>query len=252
MNLPAPARLARVIGIRAKLRIYWENIRIKGFRPCDCERKQHPEFDYLGGCPSSFGNAHNGIHNAETPLPDRPGVIPTGYLSSDLYGKVEDFPEAMWPTKCNDCGAPVPALDTTPAVVGQEGIHLAERQLYVDSLYDTPSGDLEPGYLWWAWWMHTKGDDGKIRCMYWDNCVDPRGHLHALVPSGETWDIDSRANNCTRKDDRIHRCWIRIGEPPNIDVGKAGGDTCSAGAGSIGTPKWHGFLTKGKWALTRL
>jgi hypothetical protein len=49
------------------------------------------------------------------------------------------------------------------------------------------------------------------------------------------------------KDDNIHRCWVRHGRPEDgtLHVDKAG-NTCRAGAGSIDTGKWHGFLHNGE------
>lgn len=70
-------------------------------------------------------------------------------------------------------------------------------------------------------------------------------HLMVVCPDGHCWDIDSRAKNCTMKDDKVHRCWVRHGEPPKITVDKKG-LTCKAGAGSIQTPDWHGFLRNGE------
>lgn len=109
--------------------------------------------------------------------------------------------------------------------------------------YDTPSGHLEPGCLYWV--------DDLPENYFWDNHHGP--HLHAIVPSGAHWNIDSRASNCDKKEDKNHRCWVRTGTIPNITVGK-GGNTCGAGAGSIwankdaGPPlEWHGFLQNGEW-----
>ena len=65
-----------------------------------------------------------------------------------------------------------------------------------------------------------------------------------ILPNGVPWDIDSRASNCAKKQDRLHRCWVRIGEPPNVTVQK-GGNTCPAGAGSIAAADYHGFLRSG-------
>lgn len=67
-------------------------------------------------------------------------------------------------------------------------------------------------------------------------CVTPGGH----------WYIDSRASNCTRKDDVTHRCWVRhgtVGEGLTIDKK---GNTCGAGAGSIQCGSYHGFLHNGE------
>jgi hypothetical protein len=82
--------------------------------------------------------------------------------------------------------------------------------------------------------------EGKYRD--WNN--DSGQHLHVILPNGHPWDIDTRASNCTMKDDRNHRCWIRHGEPPNITVDK-NGLTCAAGAGSIAAGGYHGFLRNG-------
>jgi len=56
--------------------------------------------------------------------------------------------------------------------------------------------------------------------------------------------MDDRASNCGSRDDDEHRCWVRHGEPPDLTVDKQG-LTCTAGAGSIVTDTWHGFLRGG-------
>lgn len=100
------------------------------------------------------------------------------------------------------------------------------------------SHQLPPGTLYWEHWHPEK-------CRQWDNCDGK--HLHVVLPNGHHWDIDSRASNCTMKEDRTHRCWVREGEPPKVTVGK-NGFTCKAGAGSILAGSYHGFLRNG--ALT--
>lgn len=92
--------------------------------------------------------------------------------------------------------------------------------------------DLPPGSMYWASW----------HACSWDNCDGQ--HLHVVLPNGDHWDVDGRASNCTMRDDRTHRCWIRHGEPPLITVDK-NGHTCSAGAGSILSGDYHGFLRNG-------
>jgi hypothetical protein len=80
----------------------------------------------------------------------------------------------------------------------------------------------------------------------WTNCNGK--HVEVALPDGGHWDIDSRASNCTLKNDTEHRCWIKHGSLPFLTVDKAG-KTCSAGAGSIvsnGKSKWHGFLRNGE------
>lgn len=55
------------------------------------------------------------------------------------------------------------------------------------------------------------------------------------------------ARNCTMPDDTTHKCWVRHGRPEDgsLHVDK-NGHTCGAGAGSIDTGKWHGFLHNGE------
>lgn len=63
------------------------------------------------------------------------------------------------------------------------------------------------------------------------------------------WYIDHRASNCTKPDDREHRCWVRhgtVGDKLTVDKN---GLTCAAGAGSFfmgPNNEWHGFLRSGK------
>jgi len=76
----------------------------------------------------------------------------------------------------------------------------------------------------------------------WDN--DDGRHLYVYTPGGIS-DIDTRASNCGSPQDRLHRCWVRHGIPPNITVDK-NGPTCVAGAGSFLHATWHGMLTNGE------
>lgn len=118
--------------------------------------------------------------------------------------------------------------------------------------FDLPAGAM---YWWECWDVHTD-EAGKEIARYkgnghWNN--DDGRHLIVQLPGRATdgsvgmshrWDVDSRCSNCTLPDDRMHRCWIRTGEPPRVSAGKAG-YTCSAGAGSIRIEWWHGFLVDG-------
>lgn len=130
----------------------------------------------------------------------------------------------LWPTTCG-CGFSFPE---------------EERQMFTHRLYTTDTGvlttlaDAPPGALWVAWWMGNN-------CT-WDNATEPP--LLCKTPGGD-WNIDGRANNCTMPEDRLHRCWIRHGIPPNIHVDK-NGLTCTAGAGSIQAGAYHGFLHNGE------
>ncbi len=109
-----------------------------------------------------------------------------------------------------------------------------------NAVYDTSDGDPHPGDMYWM--PDHRNAQGVVECHYWDNCEGE--HLHVVLPNGHHWDVDSRASNCTRKEDRAHRCWIRSGEPPRVTAGKSG-NTCSAGAGSILSGNYHGFLRDG-------
>lgn len=177
-------------------------------------------------CPSTrLGHTHNAIR----PLVDSPS-----FEDWKLGGNIDDYIGDCWPTHCEYCGAEVPVYD------GGIQVH---RQVHRDRLYNTESGHPEPGDMFWAKWRH----DSEWEHFYcpWDNCNDSRGHLHVILPDGHEWDIDGRCNNCTLPEDKLHRCWVREGEPPNITVGK-GGNTCSAGAGSVMSGSWHGFLINGE------
>jgi hypothetical protein len=81
---------------------------------------------------------------------------------------------------------------------------------------------------------HRFGPDGKA--------------LVIVCPDGWFWYVDSRCSNCTKPDDNSHRCWIRTGsvEDGTLSVHKSG-DTCSAGAGSIDTGTYHGFVRDSKF-----
>lgn len=167
-----------------------------------------------------------GCHNASVPIGKFPVI--SGGLASDGVNHYEGSPspsdyveDPRWPTEC-PCGYIFTADDGW--------------QVNCDRLYVSDTGEEytlrnpPPGAMWDAWWMSWKGPDGKS--------------LMVVTPDGWTWNIDGPASNCTKPDDKEHRCWVRHGEVPNIHVDK-NGLTCKAGAGSIQTPKWHGFLTNG-------
>lgn len=140
---------------------------------------------------------------------------------------------ARWPAACDDCGAPAP-VD-------------AVREVIRRRLYDTASGQPEPGDLYWADWFGCDARGG--RCIHgWTNCDG--AHLMAVLPSGEVFDIDGRAFNCTRPEDTVHRCWVRHGSPPAVTVDK-NGLTCGAGGGSIAAADYHGFLVGGEFRDSR-
>lgn len=133
--------------------------------------------------------------------------------------------DPRWPRQC-DCGRVFQGLDSW--------------QVFTERIYRRADTGAElvlrpapEGAMWDAWWSPDcyKGADGRS--------------LMVMCPGGHEWMIDSKASNCTMKDDWTHRCWVRHGEPPNITVDK-NGITCAAGAGSILTANWHGFLRAGE------
>lgn len=144
-------------------------------------------------------------------------------------GSLDNYEASEFPDTCEYCGAKAP----------ENAIH----QVFKKRLYNTDSGKPEPGDMYYAPWYHEK--DWKKGVCPWDNCNDPRGHLLVILPNGHEWDTDSRASNCTMKEDRQHRCWVKQGEPPHIHIDKDG-NTCAAGAGSILSGDYHGFLHHGK------
>lgn len=100
------------------------------------------------------------------------------------------------------------------------------------------NSDAPIGSMWRAYWYPKN--------MTWDNETEP--HLLVRCPNGEStrdWDIDSRCSNCGKPEDRLHRCWVRSGEPPVLTVSKGPGTSCDAGHGSILLPHWHGMLENG-------
>jgi len=115
--------------------------------------------------------------------------------------------------------------------------------------YSLPGGEFAEPMAGDAYWEPCSGSP---TCLHgWSNCAGGP-HLVVLCPSPGSggyhpWYVDSRAGNCTLKSDTEHRCWVRHGSPEDgtIHVDKKG-RTCAAGAGSIQTGKWHGFLHHGE------
>lgn len=151
---------------------------------------------------------------------DRRHWVDDGRTAKDFAG------DPRWPKRCT-CGYEFTETD--------------ERQLFSSHIYhraDTGEEmtlrDAPEGAMWDAWWLHD-----------WAEMCGPDGRsIICKVPVNHEWQIDGPCSNCTRKNEP-HKCWVRHGDPPNLTVDK-NGDTCSAGAGSILTPQWHGFLRNGE------
>jgi hypothetical protein len=147
-----------------------------------------------------------------------------------LGGAPGDHPDAAWPDRCDACAMPSPPD--------------ASRSIERRRLYDTVTGEPEPGDLYWADWFGC--DERGGRCVHgWSNCDGV--HLLAVLPSSALFDLDGRAANCNQPHDTIHRCWVRHGQPPDITVDKRG-LTCGAGGGSIFAHDFHGYLRDGVWS----
>lgn len=164
-----------------------------------------------------------------------------GYIDGTSAGRKMPPPnDPRWPKMCRHCGQSFQDGDE---------YQLHGKQIYV--LPDTGDRytlrDAPIGACWDAWWVHSRsrrrgdavpgvgsmlGDDGRS--------------LTVKCPDGHEWMIDARASNCTLPNDETHHCWVRHGKPEDgtLHVDK-NGNTCQAGAGSIMTGKWHGFLHNG-------
>jgi len=160
-------------------------------------------------------------HNASVPL----DVVHES-LHDELHGI------HPWPTECA-CGYKFTDKD--------------HRQVFTQHLYKNEAGavmtirDAPPGAMWFADWMiHDpkqtwyRGPDG--------HCLMIKGFY------GDEFCPDGRASNCGLPNDDNHKCWVRVGTVPNITIGKQGGPTCNAGAGSFffGGQRWHGFCKNGE------
>lgn len=207
---------------RAKL-----SLRRFGFGPSEHDPKRH-------ACPSRepWGSGHRPGCEAVTGYLETIPLVLTdeGYLKSAPEPLHDD---SRWPSVCAHCGDPFTHDELWQA--NQEPIYrvvsvVPGAAVAVGEEY--PLRDAPPGAIWEAKWLRD-----------WALGFDGRGFICRL-PDGHDWQIDSEANNCTRKGDRTHRCWIREGEPPFFNVTN-NGPTCDAGAGSIQSPGYHGFLQNG-------
>ena len=175
------------------------------------------------------------------------GVEPAVWHDRDEWGRTlaarptVDHGDPRWPTNCaRGCGYQFSDGDMWQEWQEQlyrrtdTGEAVTLRNRAADDPGDGPAS-APPGAMWDAWWMPEAwhGPDGVA--------------LMVRLPDGHDWHVDGEASNCTRRGDRTHRCWIRHGDPRTgrVTVDKNGGETCAAGAGSIQTGGYHGFLSDG-------
>lgn len=168
-------------------------------------------------CPAREHGYHSASAAGDTGPMSEDGIH--HLLSADLY---PDDPR--WPTTCK-CGYVFTAEDS--------------RNVCTDSIWrrvDTGEElelkDVPAGAMWFSPWHDRFYTPQLEHCL----CVK--------LPDGTEWCIDGRATNCTLPGNTEHHCWVIEGTPPDITAGKAG-PTCSAGAGSIQTHGYHGFLRNG-------
>lgn len=173
----------------------------------------------------------------------------------------EDFPDPRPTTPCRKCGQPVSmngrGLDREMMRPDTGELFRSSRELPLGACWaQRGCGDDNSRHNW----ISNVDSDGKPfpeppkgegkRCRLLDRPGADGRVLVVKLPDGTDWVIDSRANNCTLPLDDKHWCWVRDGRPEDgtLHVSK-NGPTCSAGAGSIATGRYHGFLRHG--ALVR-
>lgn len=161
-------------------------------------------------------------HNVSVDIGTFPSIkTEGGYLSSPTVEEYQNDPR--WPTK---------------AICGYEFTDDDYRQVNDEEIYTGPDGreytldNPVPGMIYESWWLAPD----------WAGEEDGKSYI-CITPDGWIWQIDGPCSNCTRPEEP-HHCWCRHGEAPNFTVDKVG-NTCKAGAGSIQTPNWHGFLKNG-------
>ncbi|WP_036010803.1 hypothetical protein [Bradyrhizobium yuanmingense] len=143
--------------------------------------------------------------------------------------------DPRWPTKCDICGQPFNEREEFQEFANT--IYVCKATGLRTTLREAP-----PGACWNASWIADRRDGQGCGSL-----IGPDGRcLVVKCPDGHDWMIDARASNCTMPDEGTHHCWVRHGTPEDgtLHVDK-NGHTCAAGAGSILTPRWHGFLHNG-------
>lgn len=147
-----------------------------------------------------------------------------------VHELVDECDISLFPTHCDKCGFQF--TENSKFQLTSDRLYYSKEKNDYFSLSNLP-----PGAMYYADWMLHENSN-LFR--------GPDGHsLIVILPNGNPWTIDGPANNCTEPKDYDHRCWVRHGEVPNITVDK-NGNTCAAGAGSIQSGDYHGFLRNGE------
>lgn len=213
-------------------------IKVFWIEPTDRERqwlrrfnygKDHPCTKSTYGCDAMFDFGEADIlYTAE------------GYIDATSRRPKPPRDDPRWPKACAGCGRPFGEKDE---------FQLHGKQIYVrpDTGERFTLRDAPVGACWDAWWVHHRNrHEEKPAPGVGASIGDDGLSLVVRCPDGHDWMIDSRASNCTLPKDDTHHCWVRHGKPEDgtLHVDKSG-HSCAAGAGSIQTPKWHGFLHNG-------
>lgn len=167
----------------------------------------------------------HGYHTAQVPLDVMGSHEIGGFVDTAMDDSYKEIYKDNFPKKC-DCGYEFTEEDM---------YQIFKETQYKDAkgnAYTLPTAPV--GAIWRAWWYEEVKD-----------MRGPDGKCYVCKTPGGDWVIDSRASNCTRRDDSEHKCWCRHGEAPNFTVNKVG-NTCAAGAGSILIGNYHGFLINGE------
>lgn len=195
--------------------------------PTNFYRKTVRRYSYRQSEEILCPNRQPWVHDAELLIADKFESLEQ--LSS---GHTAEIDQLTFPTKCDHCDYLFAPEDER--TVNNKIYYKRSDNGELVTMHDAP-----PGAMWYCPWYEG---------FYRSQDSDPKNVLVVKTPGGD-WVIDSRASNCTRKDDNIHFCWIRTGDPRtgNITVHK-NGNTCSAGAGSILQDSYHAMLQDG-WLI---
>lgn len=208
----------------APVQTYWligtETVRLS------LRRYHYPEDDsalVVWDCAHGYHTAETAIGTADATYDGAGFPLPPPHVA-----KIDP----RWPATCDRCAfvfAKDDAWQTNSALLYRRADDLA-------GAHPITLREAGPGAMWDAPWL--RGYNRLNR---------PGDGLNLMVrlPNGHDWSVDSRSSNCTRPDEP-HSCWVRHGDPRTepVTVDKAG-ETCSAGAGSILSGDYHGFLRNG-------
>jgi hypothetical protein len=199
------------------------------------------------GCPLPQGYHDNSVLIVDAQPHTGHGIASPEQLEHMGVYDAPSNDDPRWPLHC-ECGYEFGDDDKRQVFRGRLYSGALDGKLY--TLSDAPIGA-----MWDASWHRSDG--------HGEPWTGPDGISLVVKTPGGDWTVDSEASNCTRTQwgpkeidgvthekvwlGRTHYCWIRHGDPRtgNVHVDK-NGDTCAAGAGSILSGNYHGFLHNGE------